>query len=193
MSGATPKFQVPDHRPPWALPKSNGPLKTPDTHEFVTRSFATQFIAERMDRDFESMRRRRDKIGKRIDTAIQNETIPCQGRKFKFGYLVAWALKTKDLAKTVEGLLPIGRGQATLTAPSFQMSSTGYSVPETLDACRTALHEVSREVLKLRDENLELKVIIDGLLTYKEKADARSLVAQLAGKRGGRPRIQEQL
>ena len=193
MTGVSPKFQDLDHRSPWARERVVGILPAPDIHKFVDRHFSTQFIAERMDRDFESMRRRRDKIGKRIDTAIQNETIPCQGRKFKFGYLVAWALKTKDLARTVEGLIPIGHGHATLTAPSFQMSSTGYSVPETLDACRTALHEVSREVLKLRDENLELKVIIDGLLTYKEKADARSLVAQLAGKRGGRPRIQEQL
>jgi len=191
MSGATPKFQVPDHRPPWALPKSNGPLKTPDTHEFVTRSFATQFIAERMDRDFESMRRRRDKIGKRIDTAIQNEAIPCQGRKFKFGYLVAWARNTKDLARTVEGLIPIGHGHATLTTPSFQMASTGYTVPETLDDCQNALREVSREVLRLRDENRALQIVIDELLPYKVKADAKSHSTRKAGQKGGRPRIQE--
>ncbi|GEM_PF-2527945 len=191
MSGAIPKFQVPDHRPPWALPKSNGPLKTPDTHEFVTRSFATQFIAERMDRDFESMRRRRDKIGKRIDTAIQNEVIPCQGRKFKFGYLVAWARNTKDLARTVEGLIPIGHGHATLTTPSFQMASTGYSVPETLDDCQNALREVSREVLRLRDENRALQIVIDELLPYKVKADAKSHSTRKAGQKGGRQRKQE--
>ena len=193
MTGVSPKFQDLDHRSPWARERVVGILPAPDIHKFVDRHFSTQFIAERMDRDFESMRRRRDKIGKRIDTAIQNETIPCQGRKFKFGYLVAWALKTKDLARTVEGLIPIGHGHATLTTPSFQMASTGYTVPETLDDCQNALREVSREVLRLRDENRALQIVIDELLPYKVKADAKSHSTRKAGQKGGRPRIQEQL
>ena len=176
-----------DNRSPWSGKKVKGPLQPPDVHAFIDRNFATQFLAERMERDFYPMRSRRDKIGKRIDAAMQTGLIPFNGRKFKFGYLVAWVLRTKDLADTVRGLPGIGHANADLAAPSFQLNSSGYSIPETLGACQSALVDASRELNQLREERLSLLATINELLPYKEKAMEKSFNARKAGQAGGRP------
>ena len=176
-----------DNRSPWSRKKVEGPLQPLDVHVFIDRNFATQFLAERMERDVSPMRSRRDKIGKRLDAAMQNGLIPFNGRKFKFGYLVAWALRTKDLANTVSGLPGIGHANADLAAPSFQLNSWGYSIPETLDACQSALVDASRELNQLREDRLSLLATINELLPYKVKAMEKSFKTRKAGQAGGRP------
>ena len=178
---------VKDNKPPWASRnKSDGPLQTPDLFDQVDRAFSTQFIAERLGNNDETMRALRDKIGKQIDAALKTGKLVATNGKFLFGDLTGWVKTKPRLAHSVDGLLSIGHASASFTAPSMQLSAFGYSLPVSLDNCQAALADAYRELTDVREENHRLRATVATLDLLKAKATARSETAKRFGKQGGR-------
>lgn len=174
------------HKPPWAARRKDGPWEVPALGKYVSRSFATQFIAERLGILHEPLRALKDKIGKQIDTALGNGKLVSRDGRFLFGDLAAWARTKTKLAKAVKDLQLPGTASANMSFLPLQSSGFGYSVPATLEGCQEALRDAYRELNQLREENFVLRATVAALRPFKDKADARATAAQVAGKKGGR-------
>jgi hypothetical protein len=157
-----------DNKSLWAKrSKPDGPLTTPDLYAQVDREFSTQFIAERLGNKHETLRALRDKIGKKIDTALRTGKLVATDGKFLFGDLVGWVKTKPRLAHSVDGMLSIGHASASITAPSMRVSAFGYSLPESLDTCQVALRNAHLEINQLREENMTLRLTIAELTPFK--------------------------
>lgn len=176
------------NKPPWAGRKHNGPLPTPNPDDLIDREFATRFIAERMELKYGTIRAQRDKIGKQIDTALSTGKLKSQNGKFPFNELIVWVRTKKRLAKSVDGLPTIGRASVAMAMPSPQIRISGYSLPTMPEDCQEALRDAYSELNQCREENARLQATVAELTPLKVKAAARSRAAQLAGKKGGRPK-----
>jgi hypothetical protein len=178
------------NKPPWTRLNTHGPLPAPELSKLVNRAFATQFIAERLEKPHETIRALRDKIGKQLDRALKNQEIKASNGRFQFGDLTAWAHTKSGLTKAFEGLHGFNSASAHLTSPSIQLTAFGHSTPNHLDDCRAALKAAYLELNQLREENRLQRATIAELTPFKEKAVWRSEAAKTAGARGGRPKKQ---
>jgi hypothetical protein len=177
-----------DKNTPWSRKKVTGTLQVPDLYEPVDLHFATNFISERMVDASLGKRTLNDRVRHQITSDKQRGLLPSQGGKIVFGELIAWAKNKKTLASAVAGLMHIGHGGATLTAPSMQLSAFAYSLPLTLEESHEALKIAYRDINDLRSEINKLKVNLDELSPYKERAEAIKHKGRISGARGGRPR-----
>lgn len=179
---------IKNNKPPWASrKKADSALDVPDLYALVDREFATQFIAERLGNKHETIRALRDKIGKQIDTALKTGKLVATGGKFQFGDLTGWVKTKTKLAHSVEGMLSIGYGSASIDLPAMQMSALGYSIPESIGDCQAALRTAYVEINQLREDNLALRSTIVELTPFKEKAEWIAFKGRVNGPKGGRP------
>lgn len=176
-----------DNKSPWAKGADVDTTVTPSLDTIVDRKFATQYLAERLPMPYGDIREFRDRIGKKINTAINNGKLKATSGQYRFGDLATWARSRKDFAPAVDDILIPTIGHAHMIAPAMFGRAFGYSLPPTLPACQAALADAYRELNDLREENHTLQATAADLTPLRAKATARSQAAKNAGKKGGRP------
>lgn len=160
--------------------------RIPTIDEFVDRNFSTLFIVERAGNTYETQRIQRDKIGKKIDTALKNGKLWSDKGKYRFGDLIAWILTKKEFANAADGFLPIGHASAELTMPSFNLRASGFSLPVTIEECRDKLRVAYQELNTTLEENSQLRAQVAELLVDRAKVQKRSEDGKVYGAQGGR-------
>ena len=175
-----------DNKSPWAKGANVNTAVTPSLDAIVDRKFATQYLAQRLPMPYGDIRQFRDRIGKKINTAVKNGKLKSTSGQCSFGDLAAWARSRKDFAPAVEDILIPTIGHAHMIAPAMFGRAFGYSLPPTLPACQAALADAYRELNDLREENLLLQGKVAELTPLKAKATARSETAKRSGQQGGR-------
>ena len=171
---------------PHARKRADKPLATPALDTMVNREFITNYLADRLTVPYGELRPFRDRIGKKIDTARTTGKLQSTDGKYQFADFAAWARSRKEFAAAVADIVLPNTGSATAILPAMFGQAFGYSLPPTLEGCKTALVEAYRELNQLRGDNQSLRAAVTALTPYKEKADARSLAASIAGQRGKR-------
>lgn len=152
----------------------------------VNREFITNYLADRLPLPYGTPRQFRDRIGKKLVTADTTGKLKSTDGKYQFGHFAAWARSRKDFAAAVADVVLPNTGHASAILPGMTGQAFGYSLPPTLEGCKSALVEAYRELNQLRGDNQSLRAAVAALTPYKEKADARSLAASIAGQRGKR-------
>jgi hypothetical protein len=178
-----------DNKSPWANGASINTENAPPLDEVVNRRFATEYLAKRLPKPYDSMRNLRDRIGQKINTACGNGKLDSLNGTYFFGDLVEWARSRKDFASAVADILIPNTGNADAVAPTFSIRAFGYSLPTMLPECQAALADAYRDLNALREENYTLRSTVANLTPLEVKAKARSEAARCAGKKGGRGNI----
>jgi len=175
-----------DNKSPWAKSASVETSAPPAFDSIVDRKFATQYLAQRLPMPYGDIRQFRDRIGKKIDTAVKGGKLKTTNGQFSFGDLAAWAHSRKDFAPAVAGIPIPSTGSAHMIAPALFGRAFAYSLPPTLPACQAALADAYRELNDLREQVSSLQITVAALTPYKDKATVRSAAAKRYGQQGGR-------
>jgi polyhydroxyalkanoate synthesis regulator phasin len=171
---------------PWAKGAEIDTTVAPSLDALVDRKFATQYLAQRLPMPYGDIRQFRDRIGKKIDTAVKNGKLNATDGQYIFSDLATWARSRRDFAPAVVDILIPTVGHAQMFAPVMFGRAFGYSLPATLPACQAALADAYRELNNLREEVQTLRATVATLTPLKAKAMAISKVAIRSGKQGGR-------
>ena len=175
-----------DNKSPWARGAAVNTDRAPSLDEVVDRKFATQYLAQRLPMRYGDIRQLRDRIGKKIKTAVDNGQLQSVDGRYIFGDLAAWARSRLDLAPAVAGIVIPTIGSAALMMPAMSVDAFGFSIPPSLPDCQAALADAYRELNAVRAENNALRAIVADLTPLQAKAAARSQAARRAGRQGGR-------
>jgi hypothetical protein len=171
---------------PNAKKKPETVQRIPAIDEIVDREFATLFIVERSGNGYETQRIQRDKVGKKIDTALQNGKLWSDNGSYSFGDLIAWICTKKEFGKAAHGFLPMGHASANLTLPSMNLTASAYSLPPGAEECQLALRIAYQELNATREENVRLRAEVNALMPNRAKVQKRSTDGKIYGAQGGR-------
>ena len=175
-----------DNKSPWAKGADVDTVVTPSLNAIVDRKFATQYLTERLPMLYGDIRQFRDRIGKKIDTAVNNGKLKATNGQYSFGDLATWARSRRDIAPAVEDIPIPAIGHAQMIGPAMFGRASGFSIPPSLPECQAALADAYRELNTLREENNSLRATVAELTPYRDRSIARSKAASRAGKAGGR-------
>lgn len=175
-----------NNKSPWAKGASVDTTAAPSLDALIDQRFAKKYIAERLPPPYDNMRNLRQRVGKKLQTAVTNGKLKSVNGQYKFGDLATWAKRRTDLAPAFADIIVPNTGTAEIVLSSFTARGFGFSLPSTLPECQAELANAYRELNTVREENTALKATVATLHPYKAKAEARSQAAKKAGQQGGR-------